>query len=157
VSQASESHAALRRFPTTDWSLVVAAGSPGASDARESLAALCGAYWYPIYAYIRRQGHSPDAAQDLTQDFFARILEKGLFAEADPGRGRFRSFPRTVCIHYLANRREWRQAQKRGGGRAPLSIDRSDAETRYAIEPSHDLTPEMLIPWGFKHSSFADL
>jgi RNA polymerase sigma-70 factor (ECF subfamily) len=145
VSQAPDSHAALRRFPTTDWSLVVSAGNPDAAGSRESLGELCQAYWYPIYAYIRHRGHSPDAAQDLTQDFFARVLEKGLFAEADPVRGRFRSFLRTVCTHYLANRREWQRAHKRGGGRSLLSIDGSDAETRYAREPAHELTPERIF------------
>ncbi len=145
VSEAPDSHAALRRFPTTDWSLVVSAANPDAAAARESLGTLCGAYWYPIYAYIRHRGHPPDRAQDLTQDFFTRVLEKGLFAEADPGRGRFRSFLRTVCIHYLANRRDWQQAHKRGGGRSILSIDGSDAETRYAREPAHTLTPERIF------------
>ena len=134
-----------QRFPTTNWGLVGAAGDPGASRSRESLAALCSAYWYPIYAYIRRQGYPPEPAQDLTQDFFARNLEKGLFAEADRGRGRFRSFLRTVCTHYLANRRDRENAQKRGGGRSPLSIDPSDAESRYTLEPAHDLTAERIF------------
>ena len=84
-------------FPTTRWSRVILAGDPDAPLARESLAELCDAYWYPLYAYIRRRGHGPEQARDLTQDFFARALEKGLLAEADPARGRFRSFLRTVC------------------------------------------------------------
>ena len=90
-------------------------------------------------------GTRPTRAQDLAQDFFTRVLEKGLFAEADPRRGRFRSFLRTVCVHYLANRRDRRQARKRGGGRSLLSIDGSDAETRYAREPSHELTPDRIF------------
>ena len=79
-------------FPTTRWSQVIAAGDPDAPHARQSLDELCNAYWYPLYAYIRRRGHAPEQACDLTQDFFARALEKGLLAEADPTRGRFRSF-----------------------------------------------------------------
>src|SRR5207248_8918944 len=103
-------------FPTTRWSLVLQAGDPHAALARESLAELCGSYWYPLYAYVRRRGYDPEQARDLTQDFFARALEKGLLAEADPSRGRFRSFLRTVCAHFLANRHDWERARKRGGG-----------------------------------------
>jgi DNA-directed RNA polymerase specialized sigma24 family protein len=132
-------------FPTTRWSLVLQAGDPQAPLSRESLAELCGAYWYPLYAYIRRRGHGPEQARDLTQDFFARALEKGLLSEADPSRGRFRSFLRTVCAHFLANRRDWDQAQKRGGGRTFLPIDSADAEGRYALELADDLTAERIF------------
>ena len=118
---------------------------PRRPQAREALASLCQAYWYPLYAYIRRRGHDPDAARDLTQDFFVRAIEKGLLAEADPNRGRFRSFLRTVCVHYLANRRDRDQALKRGGGRPTPSIDADDAEGRYALEPTHDLTPDRIF------------
>jgi RNA polymerase sigma-70 factor (ECF subfamily) len=133
------------QFPTTRWSRVILAGCPDAPDARESLAELCSAYWYPLYAYIRRRGHDPDRARDLTQDFFARVLEKNLLAEADPARGRFRSFLRTVCAHFLCNSRDREQAQKRGGGRAVLSIDGTDAEGRYAIELAEGLSPERIF------------
>jgi len=132
-------------FPSTRWSLVLLAGDPNAHLARESLAELCGAYWYPLYAYVRRRGYGPEQAQDLTQDFFARALEKGLLGEADPSRGRFRSFLRTVCAHFLANRRDWDQAVKRGGGRAVLPIDSVDAEGRYARELADGLTPERIF------------
>ena len=132
-------------FPTTRWSLVLQAGDPHAPLAQESLAELCGGYWYPLYAYIRRRGYDPEKAQDLTQDFFARALEKGLLAEADPSRGRFRSFLRTVCAHFLANRRDWDQAQKRGGGRTIVPIDSVDAEGRYARELADELTPERIF------------
>ncbi len=145
MAQPPDDLSSLDRFPTTDWCLVVAAGDPDAPRSKESLAALCGAYWYPIYAYIRHRGYAPESAQDLTQDFFTRVLEKGLFAEADPDRGRFRSFLRTVCGHYLANRRDRERAHKRGGGRAPLSIDSADAESRYIREPVHELTPERIF------------
>lgn len=136
---------AAAHFPTTRWSLVLQAGSPHAPLARESLAELCGAYWYPLYAYIRRRGHDPEQARDLTQDFFARALEKGLLSEADATRGRFRSFLRTVCAHFLANRRDWDQARKRGGGRTAVPIDSVDAEGRYALELAHELTPERIF------------
>lgn len=132
-------------FPTTRWSRVIVAGDPDAPAARESLAELCNAYWYPLYAYIRRRGNGPEQAQDLTQDFFARLLEKGLLAEADPSRGRFRAFLRTVCAHFLANRRDHERTKKRGGGRAFLPIDPVDAEGRYALELADGLTPERIF------------
>jgi RNA polymerase sigma-70 factor (ECF subfamily) len=134
-----------RSFPTTRWSQVLAAGDPDAPRARQSLDELCGAYWYPLYAYIRRRGYDPERARDLTQDFFARALEKGLLAEVDPARGRFRSFLRVVCAQYLANRRDWENARKRGGGRVALPIDAADAEGRYALEPADELTPERIF------------
>jgi RNA polymerase sigma-70 factor (ECF subfamily) len=132
-------------FPTTHWSRVAAAGDPFAPEARDALATLCNAYWYPLYAYIRRQGHTPEQAQDFTQDFFAYLLERDLFAKADPVRGRFRSFLRGVCAHYLADQRDRQRAQKRGGGRVVLSIDATDAESRYTREPAHELTAERIF------------
>ncbi len=116
------------RFPTTQWSRVVTAASRDASEAREALAGLCEAYWYPLYAYIRHRGYAPEQARDLTQDFFAYVLERGLLAKADPARGRFRSFLRAVCSRYLADQRDRENAARRGGGRPVLSIDASDAE-----------------------------
>ncbi|MHB1562014.1 MAG: RNA polymerase sigma factor [Isosphaeraceae bacterium] len=133
------------RFPTTQWSRVVTAASRDASEASEALASLCQAYWYPIYAYIRHRGHTPEQSQDLTQDFFAYILERGLIATADPARGRFRAFLRTVCARQLADRRDRDNAAKRGGGRSPLPIDPGDAESRYAREPAHELTAERIF------------
>jgi RNA polymerase sigma factor (sigma-70 family) len=133
------------RFPTTHWSRVVTAASRDASEAREALSSLCRAYWYPIYAYVRHRGHTPEQAQDLTQDFFAYILEHDLIAKADPTRGRFRAFLRTVCTRQLADRRDRQNAAKRGGGRSSLSIDPCDAERRYACEPAHELTPERIF------------
>lgn len=124
---------------------MIAAGDLAGSQAREALAVLCNAYWYPLYAYVRRQGHGPEQAKDLTQDFFAYLLERDLFAKADRERGRFRSFLRAVCGHYLADHRDRERAQKRGGGRPPLSIDGNDAEGRYAHELAHQLTPERIF------------
>src|SRR4051812_9321754 len=145
VAQVSPDPPAAGNFPTTHWSRVVAAGDPAAPRSREALAALCHAYWYPLYAYIRRRGHGPEQAQDLTQDFFARMLETGLLAAANPGRGRFRPFLRAVCAAFLANRRDHAHAQKRGGGRLAVPIDALDAEGRYALEPAHELTPERIF------------
>jgi RNA polymerase sigma factor (sigma-70 family) len=146
VSQTPSERASPGRFPTTHWSRVVAAGEqPDSPQAREALAALCNAYWYPLYAYIRRRGHNAEQAQDLTQDFFAYVLERELLAKADPDRGRFRSFLLAVFARHLANQLDRANAQKRGGGRPALSIDARDAEGRYAREPAHELTPERIF------------
>ena len=133
------------RFPTTRWSRVAAAADPDRPEAREALAELCAAYWFPVYALIRRKGHDPDAALDLTQDYFARLLEKGTVAAADPDKGRFRSFLLADCSFFLSDRRDRDRALKRGGGRPVLSIDARDAEGRFLREPSHDQTPERLF------------
>lgn len=132
-------------FPTTHWSQVARAGNLAAPEARTALAELCAAYWYPIYALVRRRGHGHADALDLTQEYFARLLEKPVLAAADRSRGRFRAFLRADCGFFLGDRRDRDQAQKRGGGRAPLSIDARDAEGRYRIEPAHDLTPDRLF------------
>jgi RNA polymerase sigma factor (sigma-70 family) len=124
---------------------VIAAGDPDAPLAREAVATLCDAYWYPLYAYIRRRGHTAEEAQDLTQDLFAYVLERELFAKADRDRGRFRSFLRAVCDRYIAGQRDRQNARKRGGGTPVLSIDAVDAEGRYSREPSHGLTPERVF------------
>lgn len=133
-------------FPTTHWSRVVSAGDAADSRAVEALAELCRAYWYPLYAFIRRKGYDPDAALDLTQDYFARLLERPVLAAADRRKGRFRAFLRTDCAFFLSHRREADAAQKRGGGAAPLSIDARDAEGRYLREPTDDrLGPDRLF------------
>lgn len=131
-------------FETTRWSLVRAAAGD-APGAREALGALCGLYWYPLYAFIRRRGHGPEDAADLTQEFFARLIAGDAFSGVDPSRGRLRAFLLASCGHFLANRRREARALKRGGGIAPLSIDAERAEGRYASEPHHDETPEGLF------------
>ncbi len=133
------------RFPTTRWSRVLAAGGRSTPEAGPALAELCAAYWYPVYALIRRRGHDPDEAADLAQDYFARLLEKGLLAAADPAKGRFRAFLRTDCGFFLADARDRRASLKRGGGVTPISIDARDAEGRYRVEPADELTPERLF------------
>ena len=118
---------------------------PGRARGPRGPGPACAAYWYPLYAFIRRKGHGPDAALDLTQEYFTGLLERGTVAAADPGKGRFRSFLLADCSHFLAHRREHDRALKRGGGIAPLSIDARDAEGRYVLEPSHSRTPEHLF------------
>ena len=132
------------RFATTQWSLVLAAGRRGSAGAEEALARLCSLYWYPVFAFVRRQGHPRDDAQDLTQGFFTRLIEKGDLGDADRSRGRFRSFLLTACRHYLSNERDHAQAQKRGGGLLPMSIDVAAAESRYERAFAHAETPERL-------------
>lgn len=133
-----------RRFATTQWSLVLAAGERGSAGSEAALARLCALYWYPVFAFVRRQGHPASEAEDLTQGFFARLIEKGDLAGADRSRGRFRSFLLSACQHFLANEHDRRQAQKRGGGRTLLSIDVATAERRYDRALAHGETPEFL-------------
>jgi RNA polymerase sigma factor (sigma-70 family) len=134
---------AARGFASTRWSLVVAARGE-APEARAALAVLCQAYWHPLYAYARRRLANADDAQDLTQEFFARLLEKDYLQAADPRRGKFRSFLLAAFKHFLANERERATAQKRGGGRRPLPLDFEDGERRYRHEPADATTPETL-------------
>jgi RNA polymerase sigma-70 factor (ECF subfamily) len=133
------------RFATTHWSLIARAQDAAAPEARAALSSLCQLYWYPLYAFIRRRGAAVAEAQDLTQEFFARLLEKDFLANVEPGKGRFRSFLLAACKHFLANERDRARAQKRGGGRAPVSLDLHNAEDRYLLEPAHDLTAEKLF------------
>jgi RNA polymerase sigma-70 factor (ECF subfamily) len=132
------------RFATTQWSLVLAAGLRGSAANDDALGRLCALYWYPVFAFVRSRGHGPEEAEDLTQGFFARLIEKGDLASADQSRGRFRSFLLSACQHFLANQNERRLARKRGGGRPALSIDVVDAEGRYVRSLGHDETPEVL-------------
>jgi len=133
---------ARRGFATTRWSLVARAGGADEERARDALAALCEAYWYPVYAYVRRRGRSGEDALDATQGFFTELLERRDLARADARRGRFRSFLLTCAQHYLANQHDRSTAQKRGGGRAPVSLDARDAEERYRFEPAAGDDPE---------------
>jgi DNA-directed RNA polymerase specialized sigma24 family protein len=126
-------------FATTHWSLIAtaAADSP---ESKAALAQLCEAYWFPVYAYIRRKGHDRAMAEDLTQGFFARLLEKNDLAAADRTRGRFRSFLLAACQHFLANQHDHETARKRGGGQRVLSLDFDSAEGKFTREPAanHD-------------------
>jgi RNA polymerase sigma-70 factor (ECF subfamily) len=132
-------------FCTTHWSLVLAGGDTQSPHAKEALEKLCRTYWYPLYAYVRRKGYQPHDAHDLTQEFFARLLARNYLSVTDRNRGKFRSFLLGSLEHFLA--REWTKghAQKRGGGQAVLSLDGADAENRYLLEPSHELTPDKIF------------
>jgi RNA polymerase sigma-70 factor (ECF subfamily) len=130
-----------RRFNTTHWSVVLAAGDETSPKAEEALARLCQTYWFPIYAFVRKRGHSPEQAKDLTQAFFANFLEKQHVTKANRERGRFRSFLMTSMENFLRNENDRAQAQKRGGGRGLLSLDEQDAEARYLREPTTEMDP----------------
>jgi RNA polymerase sigma-70 factor (ECF subfamily) len=137
--------ASPHRFHTTRWTLVLAAGHRRTPEAEAALATLCEVYWPPVYAFIRRSGHEPDAARDLTQAFFARVLEKNFFGDARRERGRFRTFLLTAVRNFLANQHDWDAAKKRGGGRAPIALEHDDGERTYRIEPVEHITPERLF------------
>ncbi len=134
-----------RSFATTRWSLVVEAGQASSPAGRQALASLCETYWYPLYAFVRRKGHQPAAAQDLTQAFFTELLEKDRLQSADQQRGKFRSFLLASLENFLANERRRARAVKRGGRASVLSLDFEDGERRYNREPAHDTTPEKIF------------
>src|SRR5262245_38131789 len=123
------------QFATTHWSVVLTAGESTSTEAKQALEILCRAYWYPLYAYVRRKGYDAPDAQDLTQEFFARLLARNYLRVADRNRGKFRSFLLGSLEHFLA--REWKKvhAQKRGGGKTPFSLDELDAKTKNLREP----------------------
>ncbi len=134
------------RFGVTRWSVVLAAGGDDAeSGTRRALEELIRAYWFPLYAYVRRQGESPASAEDIVQDFFACLLERRDLAGVDRAKGRFRSFLLASIRHAMANRRDRERAVKRGGRAKVLALDALDAETRYALEPADNMTPERLF------------
>jgi RNA polymerase sigma factor (sigma-70 family) len=132
------------QFPTTRWTLVVAAGDLHRKEARSALAALCENYWYPLYAYLRRRCYPADQAQDLTQDFVIRLLEGRYLDRVDPEKGRFRSFLLTSLKFFVADEEDRQRAHKRGGG-AVVSLEFSSGEESYQREPAHDETPERIF------------
>lgn len=132
-------------FDTTRWSLVIAAGDSADPRAHEALESLCGIYWRPIYAYLRGHGHKRHEAEDLTQGFFVKLLEKGTIGRARSERGKFRTFLLTALKNYLSDVRGRESAQKRGGGRLVISLDASEDEKWATQEPSHEETPERLF------------
>ena len=137
-------------FPSTIWLRVESARDPETPQAREALGELCEAYWQPVYTFIRRKGHDPDHALDLTQGFFALLVEPGALGSVTPAKGKFRSFLMAACSHFLSNQRVYERALKRGGGRRPISINQSEVESWIRSEPFHELTPEraFLRQWG---------
>lgn len=136
---------AAAAFVTTHWSVVLAAGGSDREKAHEALEQLCGAYWYPLYAFARRQGYDAAASEDLTQEFFSRLLERNDAAEVSPERGRFRSYLLASFKHLLANEYHRQKAEKRGGMAKLVSLESEDPETRYKLEPADPATPETLF------------
>jgi RNA polymerase sigma-70 factor (ECF subfamily) len=132
------------RFRSTRWSVVLAAQATPGPDADRALATLCETYWYPLYAFARRRGQDAEAAQDLTQEFFARLLDKRDFGAANPARGKFRSFLLGAFVHHMSNERERAAAWKRGGRATVLPLDLTAGEERYCREPADNRTPEKL-------------
>jgi len=134
-------------FLTTHWSVVLTAGSSDTTRSQGALEKLCRAYWFPLYAYVRRRGHSVEDAQDLTQEFFARVLERNWLARADQAKGRFRTFLLTAMERFLANEWDKVRALKRGGGHLNIPIQLDAAETRYGVEPVDTRTPEQAFEY----------
>jgi RNA polymerase sigma-70 factor (ECF subfamily) len=130
------------RFATTSWTTVLAAQGAPSTEARAALEVLCAVYWYPLYTFVRRQGHDAEEAQDLTQAYFVELLEKGYLADYDPARGRFRSFLKVSVKNFLSKERDKAQTWKRGGRTRTFSLEAQDAEGRYRYEPVDRLTPE---------------
>jgi RNA polymerase sigma factor (sigma-70 family) len=132
-------------FDTTLWTVVLNAGQENSPQSQAALEKLCHTYWYPLYAYVRRQGHSAEEAEDLIQEFFHRVIAKNYLQSADRTRGRFRTFLLTLLKHFLA--KEWHrsQAQKRGGGATTFSLDAEEGEERYRLEPASNETPETIF------------
>ncbi len=141
-----------RDFRTTHWSMVLRAVDGGSPESGRALERLCRAYWYPLYAFVRRKGHSHEEAQDLTQGFFEKLLAKGYLAEADRERGKFRTFLLTSLTHFLAN--EWDRATrlKRGGHLRILSLEgEAEAEQRYKLEPADHVSPDRIYERRWAH------
>jgi RNA polymerase sigma factor (sigma-70 family) len=138
-------------FASTHWSVVLEAGGAASPQADGALNSLCRTYWYPLYAYVRRRGFDAHEAQDLTQEFLARLIARCELPKANPEKGRFRFFLLLRLKHFLINEWERLRAEKRGGGTAIVSLDALDAEQRYALEPVHEATPERIYErrWAF--------
>ena len=134
-----------RRFDTTHWSVITLAGDARSPQSAAALEKLCRTYWPPLYAFIRRQGHTEEDAQDLTQEFFARLLERNEFESVDPRKGKFRTFLLAALTHFLSNQRDRDRAAKRGGGQKIISLDEIKSEQLRHLEPASDLSPDKLF------------
>jgi RNA polymerase sigma-70 factor (ECF subfamily) len=141
-----------QRFATTHWSVVLAAGKKSSPQQKQALETLCESYWFPLYAYLRRRGCDRHEAEDVTQAFFAHLLEKEDLQKAAPQFGKFRSFLLVRLKGFLSDERDRAQAKKRGGGQKILSLGIQNAEGQYALEPASELSPEMLFEksWALK-------
>src|SRR5215510_4130001 len=135
----------MGRFNSTQWSLVLAAAERSTPESENALGALCAAYWPPLYAYIRRRGYEISEAQDLTQAFFVRLLEKNYLSDANREKGKFRSFLLASLNHFLANEWDRKQAQKRGGGVTIIPLEMDSAEGNYRTDRPDLLSPEKLF------------
>jgi DNA-directed RNA polymerase specialized sigma24 family protein len=135
----------MNQFATTRWSVVVSAQAGSSTESDAALATLCQTYWFPVYAFVRRQGHDPESAKDLTQEFFAQLLEKQYLDSADRERGRFRTFLLTILQRFLTKQRDRERALKRGGDRRQLSLDWAHGERRLQYEPASTWTPEKIF------------
>jgi DNA-directed RNA polymerase specialized sigma24 family protein len=134
------------RFAATSWTNVLAAQRTGSPEAAAALEKLCCTYWYPLYAYLRRKGSDPHKAQDLTQEFFYRLINENYLGAVDRQRGKFRSFLLAALNHFVSNQRDYERAAKRGGGMTLLSLEATnDGETRFLREPSLELSPEKIF------------
>jgi len=142
---ASPDMAGANCFVTTHWSVVLSAQDKKSSKSDAALETLCRTYWFPLYAFVRRLGHAPHDAQDLTQEFFTRLLEKNYLKSAEREKGRFRTFLLVALKRFLANEWDRRHTQKRGGFSPVVSIDQELAESRFASEPAHNLQPDVLF------------
>ena len=142
-----------KNFPTTLWTVVLHAGRNEPTQVQAALTQLCQAYWYPLYSFVRRRGYSSHDAQDLTQAFFAQLLEKRGLERVDPELGRFRTFLLASLKNFLANDWDRAHARKRGGGQTIVSIDEESAESRYQLEPSHDMTARASLRATVGHDS----
>jgi len=132
------------RFPTTSWTMISAAGN-WSDGSRQALSHLCEAYWLPVYGFIRRKGHGREAAEDLTQEFFTRLIERGSLAAAQRDRGRFRSFLLASVSNFLANEWDRSNALKRGAGATLLALDFESGEARYSGGSRQNLAPDALF------------
>lgn len=142
ISGDTRYHAVMKEFQSTQWSVVLAAKEEATAPAHQALSALCQTYWYPLFAFARRQGYEQEVAQDLTQSFFVTILERDFFKNVEPENGRFRHFLLAAFRKHLAHQYRTAKAQKRGGGVLHLSLDFESAEARYQNEPVSNVTPE---------------
>ncbi len=133
------------QFAPTSWTDVLAAQRGGSREAEAALEKLCQTYWYPLYSYLRRKGSDPDKAQDLTQGFFFRLIKENYLGAVDRRRGKFRSFLLAALNHFVSNQRDHERAAKRGGGQTFVSLDDTDAENRFKLEPASDLSPEKIF------------
>jgi RNA polymerase sigma factor (sigma-70 family) len=153
VQPADERGNGAYSFNTTHWTIVLACGDQGDSArAQQALASLFQTYWYPLYAYVRRRGHSEHDAEDLVQAFCLHLQQKHALAKADPHRGKFRTFLLSSLQNFLANENERARAHKRGGGRELFRLDADEADARYQLEPAHTVTPETIFERRWAHA-----